>query len=100
MVAKLTLTIDGKTAEIEVKESVAIKVRDRAWDAYHRGGETATDKEKVDWLVDTILRSALTQASARKDKVEEREARRIEHETRRVQRTATRGTKKEAQKFE
>jgi len=98
--AKLILEIEGKTSEITVDDSKASKVRDRAWEAYHRKGETATDQEKVEWLVNTILKDALSKASARKDKVEEREKRRKEMEERRRAREERRNQSINAPKFE
>ena len=73
--AKLTLTIGELTAEIEVSNVVATDICGRAWYAFHAKDTKATKQEKLNWVVNILLRDSLTNASARADRIEEREER-------------------------
>jgi len=87
--ATLTLKIKNTTSEMEFDDKAASEICGRAWDAYHRNKEEATEQEKLDWVTETILTKALERASAKKDSIEEHEKRKAEHEARREERRNT-----------
>jgi len=91
--ATLSLKIGNVESTITVDNQVALNICTRAWEAYHRNNEIATDKEKLEWVVDKLLRKSLTEASARKERVEQREQRKLEMEARREERHALREPK-------
>jgi hypothetical protein len=97
--AKLILTIGNLSSEIEVEDSIASQIRDRAWKAHHRNTDDATDQEKLDWLVNDLLSNALNKASDRLDRIIELEERRALHEQRRNQRLAERESADKKPKF-
>jgi len=61
----LSLSIGNLESTITVDNQVALNICTRAWEAYHRNGEVKSEQEKLDWIVDFLLRKALTDASGR-----------------------------------
>ena len=66
--ATLSLKIGNVESTITVDNQVALNICTRAWEAYHRNGEIQSEQEKLDWIVNFVLRKALTDASAKKEK--------------------------------
>jgi len=81
--ATLTLKIKNITSELKFNDKAATEVCSRAWDAYHRKGEEASEQEKLDWVLETLFVKTLERASARKDSKDEHEACKAQHEARR-----------------
>ena len=87
--ATLTLKIGNVTSKMEFDNEVARNICGRAWDAYHREEEEATEQEKLDWVLETLFVKTLERASARRDSREEHEKRKAEHEAGREERRNT-----------
>ena len=97
--ATLTLEIGKLKSSITVGDKVAVELCSDAWEASHLG-ETATDQEKLDWVVDVLLREAIGRGAERLGRVRAREQRRLEHERRRGLRMEERESRLERRKFE
>ena len=91
--ATITLKIGNVTSKMEFDNEVARNICGRAWDAYHREGEKATEQEKLDWVLETLFVKTLERASARRDSREEHDRRKAEHEVRREERMNARKLK-------
>jgi len=97
--AKLTLSVGPLTSEIEVSDSGATEVLSAVWEVNNPGVE-ATNQEKLDWIVNTFLKRALTVEASKKTVLEVLEQERALRERQRELRELHRAAREEKIIFE
>ena len=97
--AKLTLSVGQLKSELEVSDAGATTVLLAVWEVNNPGVE-ATKQEKLDWIVKTFLKRALTVEASKKTVLEVREQERALRERQRELRELHRAAREEKIIFE
>ena len=97
--AKLALSVGPLVSELEVSDAGATTVLLAVWEVNNPGVE-ATNQEKLDWIVNTFLRDALTNEASKKSVAEVQEQERALREQQRELRELHRAAREEKITFE
>jgi len=97
--AKLALSVGPLTSELEVSDAGATTVLLAIWEVNNPDTE-ATNQEKLDWIVKTFLRDALTKEASKKSVAEVQEQERALREQQRELRELHRAAREEKITFE